>query len=102
MENMKRFTLHTIIHHHEHCSMENVPFDKEDYFHVFPYVIETLVEVWEKPTCMLHIFGKKLSKSKPLYFSITVKIAYTVYILFNCILGVEKHIEIKIQIFPLL
>ena len=60
MENMERFTpLYAITN-----NMEHVRFDEEDYFHVlvfyglfykrnrrhfpmFPYVIETLVEVWE-------------------------------------------------------
>ena len=65
MENVERFTpLYAIVYVITN-SMENLRFDKEDYFHVLvffkgyfikeienispvsPYVIETLVEVWE-------------------------------------------------------
>ena len=67
MENMERFTPLYVIAYVITNSMENLRFDKEDYFHVlvfytgyfikeienispvFPYVIETLVEVWENP-----------------------------------------------------
>ena len=65
MENMERFTPLYAIAYAILDSMENLRFDKEGYFHVlvfyglfyernrkhfflvFPYVIETLVEVWE-------------------------------------------------------
>ena len=65
MENMGRFTPLYAIAHAITNSIENLRFDKEDYFHVlvfyglfykkirkyffpvFPCVIETLVEVWE-------------------------------------------------------
>ena len=67
---MERFTPLYAIAYAIMNSMENLLFDKEDYFHVFvfytgyfineienisprvfPYVIETLVEVWENSKC---------------------------------------------------
>ena len=77
MENMERFTPLYAIAYTILNGMENLRFDKEDYFHVlvfyglfykrnltyflnifsvFPYVIETFVKVWEN--CL--IFTKKL------------------------------------------
>ena len=65
MENMERFTPFYAFAYAILNSMENLGFDKEDYLHVlvfyglfykrnrkclfpvFPYVIETLVKVWE-------------------------------------------------------
>ena len=129
MENMERFTPLYAIAHTVMNGTENLRFDKEDYFHVlvfywlfyrrnrkpifpvFPYVIETLVKVWENSK--LRGNTRPMGSCSHCNFSFSqtfTRVSITVWKQGKCILflkycqcwlffGCSRHISVWVSVF---